>query len=379
MAAKRTSISRRLRVGRRAYRPPVGAGKSGHLFILAPLAASVAIGCAVALARVSSSRRTTRSRAKADDARLGLIYGEQLGGALQRMALGQIDLARESLSGELPLDTRSVHELRKAIKRLRALMHLLEGELEHASVEDRVLRDLGRRLSGARDAAVLLSTLESMLADNRKLASGKRVRGLRRRLALEQARAERETLADPRLRVEMLADLMQLRERVERWQLLPDGHAGPIERRLRVIYRRGRRQHQLLQRGKRSGMQARHEWRKRAKDLRYAAEMLQPSGPAPADARSSRDADLRKTARRADKLSELLGEEHDLGLLARWLDGDGARDATGGRALGARKKRQLQAAIAKRRRKLRKRAMTDGRRLYRRRPKRFAARVRLRA
>lgn len=378
MAAKRTPIGRRLRVGRRAHRPPVGAGKSGHLLILAPLAASVAIGCAVALARVSSSRRTTRSRAKAD-ARLGLIYGEQLGDALRRMALGQIELAQESLGGELPLDTRSVHELRKALKRLRALMHLLEGELEHASVEDLVLRDLGRRLSRARDAAVLLSTLESVLADEPKLASGKRVRSLRRRLALEQARAERETLADPRLREEMLADLMQLHERVERWQLLQDGRAGPVERGLRIVYRDGRRQHRLLRRGKRSGMKARHEWRKRAKDLRYAAEMLQPSGPAPADASSVRGAYLHKTARRADKLSELLGEEHDLGLLAQWLDGDGDRDATGRRALGARKQRQLQAAIAKRRRKLRKRAMKDGGLLYRRRPKRFATRVRLSA
>jgi CHAD domain-containing protein len=374
MAAKRTPIGRRLRVGRRAHRPPVGAGKNGHLFILAPLAASVAVGCAVALARASSSRRTTRSRAKAD-ARLGSLYGERPGDALRRMALGQIDVARECLCGELPLDTRAVHELRKAIKRLRALLRLLDGELEHAGAEDRVLRDLGRRLSRARDAAVLLGTLEAVLAEEPKLTSSKRVRSLRRRLALERAHAERETLSDPRLREEMLADLVQLRERVERWRLLEDGHDAPVERGLRAIYRRGRRQHRRLQRGKRSGMRERHEWRKRVKDLRYAAEMLQRSGPAPADPRSARAAHMDRTAKLADRLAELLGEEHDLGLLAQWLDGEGTRDATGRRALGSRTRRRLQKTIARRRRKLRKRAMKDGKRLYRRRPKRFAART----
>jgi CHAD domain-containing protein len=326
------------------------------------------------LARASSARKTTRSRARAD-ARLGLLYGERLGEALRRMALGQIDVALESLGGELPLDARAVHELRKSIKRLRALLRLLEGELEHANAEDRVLRDLGRRLSGARDAAVLLGTLESVLAEQPKLTASKRVRSVRRQLALEQARAERETLADPRLREEMLADLAQLRERVERWRLFEDGRDASVEQGLRAIYRRGRRQHRRLERGKRSGPRERHEWRKRVKDLRYAAEVLQRSGPAPADPRSARAAHMHRTAKGADRLAELLGEEHDLGLLARWLDGEGERDATGRRALGSRTRRKLRGAIATRRRKLRKRAMKDGKRLYRRRPKRFAARA----
>ena len=71
-----------------------------------------------------------------------------------------------------------------------------------------------------------------------------------------------------------------------------------------------------------------HEWRKRVKDLRYAAEMLQrrePSGASRREGKRKRRrererlraqaAPLRRLAKRADDLGELLGEEHDLVLL----------------------------------------------------------------
>ncbi len=102
-----------------------------------------------------------------------------------------------------------------------------------------------------------------------------------------------------------------------------------------------------------------HEWRKRVKDLRYVAEML----------------GARKLAKRADDLGELLGEEHDLAVLAQRV----RREAKAGRASGApgrRARKLLLRLIASRRKKLRKRALRDGKRLFKRKPARFVRRMR---
>jgi hypothetical protein len=125
-----------------------------------------------------------------------------------------------------------------------------------------------------------------------------------------------------------------------------------------------------------------HEWRKRVKDLRYAAEILERRDPenrlgADGHARGAgpgghlQAEPIHTVATRADELGELLGEEHDLAVLAERVrasggpfeDEESAREA-------------LLKLIARRRRRLRRRALREGERLYRRRPKRFVARMR---
>src|ERR1700748_1545544 len=57
-----------------------------------------------------------------------------------------------------------VHEIRKDLKSLRALLQLARGHLVKATrgQENVVLRDAGRTLSGSRDAAALLEALEKL-------------------------------------------------------------------------------------------------------------------------------------------------------------------------------------------------------------------------
>ena len=69
------------------------------------------------------------------------------------MALEQTDLAIEQLAGAEGGDARkAVHETRKAIKRLRAIVRLLRDELgeETCAREQATLRDAGRPASPAR-------------------------------------------------------------------------------------------------------------------------------------------------------------------------------------------------------------------------------------
>jgi CHAD domain-containing protein len=383
MTTDRTSIRRRLGIGGRAHRPPWGARKSaGHRSILAPvaatLAATVAVGAGVALAKAGRERRTARQRPR--DRRLGILVGESLADALSRMALGQVDLTLELLARQDPAtNVETIHETRKALKRLRALLRLLERELGSIEIarESDILRNTAQRLSGARDAEVMLATLDALIARHpRKLGRRRGVRQLRKRLLAEQKHSQRATLGDPATRAAVLTELYAFRGRVSTWQLAPRPGIALVEHDLTGIYKQGRKRHLRVLRGKGDRTVVLHQWRKRVKDLRYAAEMLQRR-----DARKRRPSDqrLRELARRADTLGELLGEDHDLAVLAQRLrtgkhTHPRAGDARAWRTKPSTRKALLK-AIAKRRRQLQKRALRDGARLYRHPPRKFFSRL----
>lgn len=387
MTTDRTTIRRRLAIGRGAYSPPWSIGKARHRSIVAPLiatvAASLAVGAGVSIAKLTRERRSKRDR------RLGLRPGEPWGKELQRMALGQLDLALEALGrGEEIPDERAVHETRKALKRLRALLRMLESELGGSAYarESAALRDAGRALSGARDAEVMLATFDALIEHNRdKLAGRGGVIRLRGALLAERSRARKDALGDPRVRTQVLAELQACRVRIAMWQLPDDAGPELIEAGLLHLYRQGRKRRRRARSGKGDRTRLMHQWRKRVKDLRYVLEMLQPVELPQQEApkgkhrkRASRhraaarkDAKwLRWEAKRADQLGELLGEDHDLAMLAQWIAAD--RD----RILRDRTRKQILKLIARRRRKLRMRSLHQGERLYGARPKELMRRIR---
>jgi CHAD domain-containing protein len=321
----------------------------------------VAVG--VAVAQAERSRRAAKAelgRARS----FAQLPGEPLPEALRRMALGQLDLAIELLGGESgdgrALDKEAIHDTRKALKRLRALVRLLRTELGERQYkrEHAILRDAARRLAGARDAEVMVGTLDALLARHpRELGRQRPLLELRKRLVAERAAAERATLGDRATRGEVLRELSGLRERARQWDLPERPGISLVERDLRRIYRDGRARKRRVARGKGSDARVAHAWRKRVKDLRYAAEIL----------------GQRPLAHRADKLAELLGEEHDLVVLAGLLPPPGRAPFNGKR--GKRARSALLKRIARRRRHLRKRALREGERLYGRAPKKFVRRV----
>jgi CHAD domain-containing protein len=114
---------------------------------------------------------------------------------------------------------------------------------------------------------------------------------------------------------------------------------------------------------RREDFESMHAWRKRVKALRYAAETLDRGGEWRKTKSGRR---VRRVARRADRLGEVLGEEHDLALLARAVRKRKELFA------GERKRRKrLLKAIGRRRKRLRARALREGERLYGRKPKAF--------
>jgi hypothetical protein len=262
------------------------------------------------------------------------------------MALEQLDLAIGLLDGDPDGDgvpaENAVHETRKSLKRLRALIRLLAGELgeEEAARENAVLRDAGRRLAVTRDAEVLVATLDDLLARNPiELAHQPDVAALRARLDAEREAAAEAASGDTSTRAQVLADLRAARGRVTEWRLTDREGIEPVEPGLRRIYRQGRRRQRRAARGDGERARLMHMWRKRVKDLRYASEMLdrvdpaEGHGPAPGSRttrwrkrrqRHGETKAIRRIARRADELGELLGDEHDLVLLATRVIGEDA-------------------------------------------------------
>jgi hypothetical protein len=320
--------------------------------------------------------------------RFGLLSEETPASGYRRIALAQLDLAIEHLSGgSLLAPEQAVHETRKALKRVRALTRLLEGELgaKRADRERAVLRDAAARLAGARDAEVMVSTLDALVERHpRELGRGRGVMELRSDLERERMRASARMLGDVATHERVAEELAAVRARVAKWKLPENRPAAKLTGPgLEHIYRAGRTGRRRADR-RSADARVLHRWRKHVKDLRYAAEVLDVRGAASGDPkpagkrrskRSKREAKrgrrIAKVARRADGLGEMLGEEHDLMLLAERVRAH--------KPLKRRRKRtrkRLLRAIARRRERLRKRALREGERLYADKPGRFVRNVR---
>jgi CHAD domain-containing protein len=305
------------------------------------------------------------------------------------MALGQLDLAIEMLAADngAVSASQAVHEARKALKRLRAVLALLEDQLGEDAVarEADVLRRVGRRLAGSRDAEVMVATLDALTHRHPKRLAGRpAVRALRERLAAERESAVRQTAHAAPARMLSVSDLQALRVRMSAWQLDPRPGIGPLEPALRRVYRRGLRRFGRARSGRGDRARAMHRWRKRVKDLRYVAEALArleshqrwrtavesalPGSARRHKAPPRKGAFPQRLARRADKLSEMLGEEHDLTVLQQRVRAEAMRGRDGDAT--------LLALIRRRRKRLRRRALKRGKKLYARKPGKLVRRVR---
>jgi len=281
------------------------------------------------------------------------------------MAEEQLELAIETLTAAEDAAT-AVHETRKAIKRLRAIDRLLRSTLTEKRRRRRrkALQGAAQALAGARDAEVLLATLEETVAsDARRLARRQGVRRLRAALTDERAKQRRELEAPPYAGVDAaLVALSRLEEAPHPGSKRAARKA--IARELASIYAEGR--DAMARARRREAVADMHEWRKRVKDLRYAAEALTAASSEDPRART-----IRQLAERADRLGEVLGDEHDLAMLEIRVKAERKLFA------GDRKGRKaLLRAVNRREKRLRRRAWKLGEKLYRERPKRLRRQLR---
>jgi len=230
-----------------------------------------------------------------------LNVAEPLPDEIARVARGRIDHAVDELRGRSDsTPEEAVHEARKDMKKLRGLLRLARGELgrETFARENACFRDAARELAGTRDSDVMLETLGALdLPAGMGWELRKSIQGERDR----NGGGDREAAAR-----RAVALLQEARGRVGDWPLERDSF-GALGAGLKRVYRRGRRDFEAAH--EEPTVQSLHEWRKRVKELWYHHTLLRELWPPVMAAVGDQVHDL----------SDLLGEDHDLAVLADWV------------------------------------------------------------
>jgi CHAD domain-containing protein len=281
---------------------------------------------------------------------------ETVPAGLRRCAEEQLDRAVQELTDGVKVDpVEAVHSARKALKMERSLLRLSRSALPAKTRRwaNAQLRDAARRLSGARDADVMIEALHGLADRYAGQVPEATFTAIRERLGADRdgARAGLENAGEIAATTD---DLRAVRLEVAGWRLR-SGDWKVIEPGLRRGYTQGRRARERAQR--RPTMENLHEWRKRVKDHWYHLRLLANAAPIT----------LEGPINEAHALSDLLGDDHDLAVLAQTL---AARAAEIPVDLGP-----VMGLIAHRREQLQQEAHFVGDRVYAEQPGAFARRL----
>jgi CHAD domain-containing protein len=248
-----------------------------------------------------------------------------------------------------------VHEARKALKRVRAVLNLARPMLDgqRARQERKHFRSIARRLAQARDAHVLAGTiirLESRFPEASDNAALRSIRREQRERADEQGRE-----IALKVRSQILAELDRAEKGIRDLRLPRDGFTG-IEPGLRRTYAEGRR---MAKRASRSGNAEHfHDWRKAVQDHWRHMLLLERAW----------DEEMTARARAVRELSDILGWDHDIEVLVDHLEARAPE-------LDSKAVARCCLLCAQLQNELRAVALPLGARLYAERPRRFTQRM----
>ena len=264
--------------------------------------------------------------------------------AVRRIAAAQLDRATAALSGPAADAPATVHDVRKTVKKLRGLVRLARPGFKDYERENATLRGVGQSLTQLRDSDVMRQTLAD-LADGADAFPAMAA-------ALD---AHSATLRDPAATARAIAvardALAEVAARVPHWRIRGHGFATPA----RALARSHAAARAAMARlSETSADEDLHEWRKRAKDVLYQMQLIEPLWPATLSVR----------VREADRLTELLGQANDIAVLMQ---------RAAATALPADEAMHLSTRAGQRQSQLLGKALPLGRRLFAGEPKPMAA------
>ncbi len=226
---------------------------------------------------------------------------------MRALLLEQVVAAGETLMGAFAGGRDGVHEARKRIKRIRAILALTRSaDPAFARTEDRRWRDTARLLAGPREAAALVETVERFAAEFPEANRRGEIDAIRDVLA-----ADREAVAGDAVRLQpaigaAILSCTEAGAAVREWRLPTE--AGPMACVLAKGVRRSWKEAEAAAAlaSRKSRVDDFHDLRKAVK--RHAAHLalLRELWP--------RDEGRRR--RQSERLGELLGELNDIHVLA---------------------------------------------------------------
>ena len=232
-----------------------------------------------------------------------------------------------------------VHGVRKEVKKLRAILRLVRGEIGKGAYRkgSKALREAARCLAATRDARVKLKAFEKLTGRSARRFAGIE-KALRKNCLREKRRFQKKNSIAVANRI-----LRKTDRRVGNLKIKSVGWPA-IEPGLMQSYSRGREIYELV-RAKPSPENF-HDWRKHVKNLWYYFRMLCPAWLR----------EMRVMKDELESLGEQLGDAHDLVLLKQFSTKRCAGQAGEVKALGK--------LIESRQKKLRAAALKLGSRLY---------------
>ena len=246
---------------------------------------------------------------------------EPLGRGLKRLGVEAIDEAISGFYEGEEMFREAVHTTRKSTKRIRSMLRLVRYEVGERvyQFENAWMRDTARLLSEVRTSSVMVQGV----ADIREMYGPLLAEGtfdeLLERTTIYRDRTEQRVMEDPDIVPRVVSNLERARGRYETWPTDPDARSvygigirhdyraiGPG---LKATHARGR--HQMVAAYQAPSPESFHRWRKRVKYLRHQMEILTPLWPEV----------IVGMAVTLDRISELLGQDHDLAELLQTLAG----------------------------------------------------------
>ncbi len=295
-----------------------------------------------------------RQRASAG-AGTGAGCAQPAGEALRAFAL-QILSRAQAVVDDTARPTRAVHDIRRCLKRWRALLRMLAPHLGEEAEALRVgARDLARRLAAARDAQAALDALEDAATSARERPAGLSQRSLaaiRTRLSALREAGERRDLGDD-LRQAVGAHVTEATRQVAHWDLRALTESD-VARLLARTYRKAR--NAIPENWDGAAAANLHALRRRVVEHRYQMVLMQPAWPRLG----------RLWVDEAQRLRTRLGRHQDLAVLA---------GMTAPHAPLARWRGTLMPLIRARQAEHRQAARRIARRLFAEKPKAFRRRI----
>jgi CHAD domain-containing protein len=275
---------------------------------------------------------------------------------LRRLAHKELKRAAASLNGPGPRkNDEAVHEARRSVKKVRAIVTVLE--VDHAQglkKRRKRLRDVSRALSKLRDMDARIKTFDRLRRRAPSAVSTSTGALVRRQLVEDKERLLRD--AETRKTVEHAAHVLcQSARAARRWRsrhrnfpaLAAALHDARHEGRLAMNRARAHRQAENF-----------HEWRKAVKKLWYELRLLEECGPS-----------IRAELRALERLQRWLGEDHDVVVLCNRLLNDEPLVRACNELDGLRK------AAERYQRQLRRKALALGKTVFTAPPARFVDQV----
>ena len=278
---------------------------------------------------------------------------ETLGNGIRRICCEQIEGALAASTTEQKGEGSPVHETRKHLKKARAALHLVLGEVgpDLFQRENRRLRNVARLISEIRDAEVRLQTVKEL----REFSRPGRTQSLQETEELLAFELDSFLAAFSDWQWEAKTKLVRARDRIAEWPVA----ALDCQQVRYTVQRSYKRARNGLKRATRKPtMKNFHSLRKRGKELWYQLRILRPLNPAI----------LKEMADDLKKIDEHLGHSHDLAFLAERLSTIANRG-------GKRGQRILSGLIDARQKELQRTAIALGEKFYAQRAKQFGGRI----